>query len=594
MGIVLFSGNAYAEMNILPSNQLVPGMHGYAKTVIEGDRIDTFLIEIIGVVNDTKDTDGKIIAKASGDLIDKTGGVLQGMSGSPVYIDGKLVGAVSGGWKDIDNRTCVITPIADMMKLWEMPDRKNKSHIKQVQLKNDLSHPKVETEKSKENNTQKVVKDKENEKIKNFSTPLMVSGFSDAGINLLKEKLEPYQLVPYLTGVNGTSQKEVALEPGSSIGVQLVRGDINMAAIGTVTAVEDGKVLAFGHPFLRKGNVNYFMTDAQIIATASGETSGFKIGVPGNVVGRINQDRSAAISGLMGQYPSVVPLRVIVDDVQLGTKKSYAMQIAYDEELLPNLVPAIVYNAMDSSRDRLGYGTVQMSFEIMTNSAFDGKFKRDNMFYNVQDVGQVAIAELMQTLNLLAMNNVEESDIVSIKVNIKVDEERKTASLIEVIPDKPTAKAGETINLKIKMKPYRQAEETLIVPYKIPKNQPEGVLNLEVRGGGLVPLMQVLLQQQGVDLTAQEDKMKPLNVKLDELAKSNKNNEIIVAPAPVMLDEQMANQAKPKKKLKKNSKENEAIIKSKTVKQEDTMQGKYQTAYIIDNALQAVINIVEK
>lgn len=628
VGIVVFPGYIHA-MEVLSSNQLEAGMRGYAKTVIEGDRIDSFSVEIIGVMDDGNDSEGKIIARVSGDVIEKTGGVLQGMSGSPVYIDGKLIGAISGGWKDVDNKTCLITPINDMLKSWNMPDEKNKSRIKQIDLKaiakekeakeKELEKKAISTRQDKmkpeEKSAAKQEAQIEAEKKNNdkqegiaaenggetkhaepLATPLMVSGFGEAGMHLLKEQLQPLQLVPYMTGNAGNQAKPVNLEPGSSIGVQLVRGDITMAAIGTVTAVENGKVLAFGHPFLRKGNVNYFMTDAQIITTASGAASGFKVGVPGNLVGRINQDRSAAIGGIIGEYPSVVPLRVTVEDAQLKNKKSYGMQVAYDEELLPTLIPTMVYNAMDKARDRLGYGTAQVSFEIMTNSAVNGKFKRDNMFYNVQDVGQVAVAELLQTLSLLSANNAEETDIVSVKVDVKLDETKKTASLVEVVPDKASVKAGQIVNLKIKIKPYRKNEEVFIVPYQVPKNQPAGLLNLEIRGGGLVPLLQVLLQQQGVDLAQQEDKLKPLNVKLEELSNSNRNNEIIISPAPTMPEEIMGlKNVKPKKSAKETEK---PAVKNDEKKSMNNSSHnavvKHKTDYIIDNVLQIPIRVEVK
>lgn len=594
IGAILFSSRVYA-MEILPAAQLTAGMKGYAKTVIEGDRIDSFAVEIIGVLKDGDDSEGKIIARVSGDVIDKTGGVLQGMSGSPVYIDGKLIGAISGGWKDVDNKTCLITPIQDMLEIWRLPDEKNKNRIKQVDLKAAVkaNEKAVEKQKTGEKNKQKNGDLPTDEKLDaSLASPLFVSGFGEAGMALLKEKLQPLQLVPYMTGSPGGSPSQAVLEPGSSVGVQLVRGDITMAAIGTVTAVENGRILAFGHPFLRKGNVNYFMTNAQIVTTASGETAGFKVGVPGKLVGRISQDRTAAVAGVIGEYPSVVPLRVSVEDAQLKRKKVYDMQVAYDEELLPALISTMVYNAMDKARDRLGDGTAAVSFEIMTNSVPSGTFKRDNMFYNAQDVGQVAVAELAQALNLLAVNSEAESDIVAVKVAVQLDEMKKTASLIEAVPDKASVKPGETVHFKVKVKPYRQAEEILNIAYKVPKNQPEGMLNLEIRGGGLVPLMQALMMQQGIDPAAQEDKRKPLSAKLEELAGANRNNEILVSPAPLIPEEM--NMVKPKKKAK-GLELPEGAAEQKGGENLQDKGGdaavKHKTPYIIDNVLQVPIKI---
>lgn len=585
IGLLLPVAAVGAAPVMLTADQLQPGMQGIAKTVIEGTRIDTFNIEVVGVLKDSSDNDGKIIARASGAVIDKTGGVLQGMSGSPVYIDGKLIGAVSGGWKEIDSRTCIITPIADMLNVWNMPDTKNKDKIKQVDLKAPLKPETEAPEKESANPAEESAAKKEQQ---DLATPLMVSGFSEAGLNMLTDKLKPFQMIPYSVGGAGGSTPPVTIEAGSSIAAELVRGDISMSAIGTVTAVEDGKVLAFGHPFLRKGNVNYFMSDAQIITTASGTNAGFKIGTPGNLVGRINQDRSAAIAGVLGQYPSVIPLQIKVEDVQLNKRKTYSMQIAYDEDLVSTLVTSMVYNAMDKTIDRLGEGTAAVSFEIMTNGSADGKIKRDNMFYSAQDVGQLAVSELFQALNLLYSNTMREVDVVSVKVNIKIDENRKTASVIEAVPDKPSVKAGETVNLKLKVQPYRGTEEILIVPYVVPKHQAAGTMMLEVRGGGLVSLAQLMMMQQGIDFSAEEDKTKPLEVMVKEFLETNKNNEIIISPSVLPEDPSTANVPKvPAKQARQPEKEENKPAKDAP----GTAQTKHATGYIIDNITRTSIQI---
>ncbi|MBP2633599.1 MAG: spoIVB 1 [Firmicutes bacterium] len=583
-----------ATPEIMATDQLQPGMQGIAKTVIQGTTIDTFNIEILGVVKEGIGSDGRILAKASGPVIDKTGGVLEGMSGSPVYIDGKLVGAVSGGWKDIDNRTCIITPIADMLKLWDMPDLKKDQKIKQVDLKVVLKgQQETKVDKAEDVAKQQVSAKKNlNSEANELATPLMAAGFGDAAMDMLTEKLKPFNMVPYAaSGVNGDFTP-VTIEPGSSIGAQLVRGDFSLAAIGTVTAVEDGKVLAFGHPFLRKGNVNYFMTDANIISTASGLNTGFKIGVPGNAVGVINQDRTAAIAGALGRYPSVIPLRVNVTDKQFNTTKSYSMQIAYDEQLAASLAATMVYNSIDQTIDRTGEGTAKVSFEIMSNAAPGGVLKRDNMYYNPQDVGKLAIGEVFQALDILCDNTISETDIVSVKVNVDIDQTRKTASIIEAIPEKTSVKAGEKVNIAVKLKPYRNNEVILKIPYTVPKQQAPGSMMLEVRGGGLVSVAQLLMQQQGIDFSAQEDKTKPLDVIIKEFLDSNKNNEIIIDQmvAPVDMTNQVAQPKAPAvKKSAKGSKENNKMVKNKS--EEEVNNTKFATDYIIDNVVQTAINV---
>ena len=135
-----------ASPEIMTVDQLQPGMHGVAKTVIRGTAVESFDVEIIGVLRDGA-PEGMILGRVSGDVINQTAGVLQGMSGSPVYIDGKLVGAISGGWPSIDARVCAITPIAEMLKIWDMPDDKGEKKIHQVEVNAPLETANVEKDK---------------------------------------------------------------------------------------------------------------------------------------------------------------------------------------------------------------------------------------------------------------------------------------------------------------------------------------------------------------------------------------------------------------------------------------------------------------
>lgn len=607
-------GKALAMEPIMTTEQLTPGMYGYAKTVIEGTTIETFDVEIVGIIKDGSDSEGKILAKASGDVIERSGGVLQGMSGSPVYVDGYLIGAISGGWKDINNRLCIITPIADMMEIWNMPDTKSTHKIKQVDLKaimakkaeqEVLAKEKAEAEKNQlidENNTKKEndvsaeknsVPSKEIVKTETIAeekaTPLMAAGFTDAAMEMLTQKLQPFGIVPYASnGTSDGSSTPVTIEPGSSVAAQIVRGDISMAAIGTVTAVDGNRVLAFGHPFLRKGNVSYFMTDANIISTASGVNTGFKIGVPGNPVGMINQDRTNGIAGVLGMYPQVVPLQVKVTDKQIGIEQTYGMQIAYNEDILPALVATMVYNAIDKTMDRAGEGTIRLGFEIMTNAVPDGMIKRENMFFNVQNVAQLSINEIGEMMNILCSNTIREVDILSVKVHVEIDQTRKTASIIQVQPSKPQVKAGETVELTVKLKPYRAEEVSIVVPYTVPKHQQPGNVMLEVRGGGLVPLTQMMMLQQTIDLSAEEDKTKTIEMSVKEFLDKNKNNEIVVDTVMPQEDPTKIEN----KKVGKTKQQNQGVNKGEKVPAQ-LEATKHETEYIIDNVMRIPLMVEE-
>lgn len=628
-------GHAVAMPDILTTDEIYPGMTGIAKTVVKGSDITTFDVEIIGVVDSGKGSGKAIMAKASGPVIDAAGGILQGMSGSPVYIDDKLIGAAASGFKDMDPHVFFITPISDMLEIWNYPDEKNKTTIEQInlkkvaedkanQVKKDEEKAKKTAVKSKDTTADKPVLAKKesgvsDKKIKKNQpeeasdkgkiteilepkTTIFVSGFGDAGFSFLKKKLaplgfEPSQLGGQTVGDSGEVDYNTTLEPGSAVGVALAYGDFSIGATGTVTAVDGNRILAFGHPFTHKGNVNYFMTDADVIGTISGVSNGMKIATVGNIIGRINQDRNSGISGILGSYPSVVPIKVTVKDNTMGTSETYESRIAYDEDFLPILSAGIAYASLEKSADRVGEGTAKVHFEIRTDAAEGGKLVRDNMFYNAADVGQIAVGELGQGMSLVCANTDKESDILDVKVEITLDSDRQTASITGAVPDKFKVKPGDVVNFKTTIKPYRKPEEVLKIPYTVPKMQPAGTMNLEFRGGGLVPVAQLLLMQTGVDMSPEEDKQKTTAEKIKDFLLTDKNNEIIITPAatPIVSEE------KQKKLIEEAIKRSEAIGKeevsagNKKKKEMSTdPEAKFTTNYVIDNVIHASLQVEKK
>ena len=370
-----------------------------------------------------------------------------------------------------------------------------------------------------------------------------------------------------------------------------------------MTAVDEKRVLAFGHPFLHKGNVNYFMTEAKVVGTISGPTDGMKIASIGNIIGRINQDREAGVAGIIGAFPESVPMRVRVKDTSLGYDRKFSAQIAYDEDFLPVLVPGIAYAAMGKTSDTLGEATANLKFTIRTTAGEDGRIERSNMYYAASDVGQASVGELAQVMTLLCQNAEEAADVTSIDVDIEMESVRKTASLISAVPEKPSAKPGETVNFRTTIKPFRREKEELLIPYHVPENQAPGVLSLDVRGGSFIPVTTALLQNAlGIDTSAEEDKTQTTADKLKQFLQLGRNNEIIVAPA---IAPNLPLSAEEKKEAKKRLKKQESAPKKKQEKRIDLLgqkakkkgnpfEAKFETGYVIDNVIHTSLLIEEE
>lgn len=703
---------AHAMDPILPFRDVKGGMTGTAYTVVDSSgEIRSFDVDIVGNMDNGKGSSRMIMARARGPVIEQAGGILQGMSGSPVYVNGRLVGAVAAGIKEMTPYTFFITPIEDMMKLWTMPDTKNKTRLKTVNMHKVVEERKKQAAKEKEEENKKaetsgnailnriidVIHEAEDtaretkakqeadekeqaEKEKaeaaaakaadkaaakdaakakeaadapvedaataedkaavdeaaKASTPvkdaaaaktaaatedkaqakdekaltkqpkavMYLSGFSQPGIDFLQKNVPVGRDVTFMpmgvrTEGEGNTLYNASLKPGSAVGVAIVYGDFAVGATGTVTAVDGKKILGFGHPFLHRGNVNYFMTDATVVGTISGQSNGMKIANIGNIIGRISQDRETGIAGTIGDFPTVVPVKVRIKDTTLGRTDDYGARIAYDEDFLPELSGGIAYAAMTKTSDTLAGSTANVHFTIRTNAAEGGKFERSNMFYNTADVGQIAVGELMQAMSIVCSNTEQESDIVDVQVDVQMENGRKTATLVSAVPDKTTVKPGNLVKFTTTIKPYRRDKETLLIPYRVPVTAHEGPLTLDIRGGGVAPIAQLkLLQQTGLDLIAQEDKTATTKDKLQGLKRTGRNNEIIIAPgaqAQVMTPAQQRKAAREAAKAAREAAQQRKFSFSlNQPKHENTGETKFTTNYIIDNVIHSTLQVERK
>ena len=412
-----------------------------------------------------------------------------------------------------------------------------------------------------------------------------LGGFNSDGAKFLSQTLgwKNLQAAPASTVERGL-KLDATLEPGSALGVAIIYGDFSFGATGTVTAVEDKKILAFGHSFTHAGNVNYFMTDASVIGSISGANStGVKLAGIGHIIGRINQDRESGVAGILGTFPAVVPVTVTIKDTALNKEETYNATIAYNENLVPKLSASIAYTALSKMADTLAESTADVEFNIKTDSIAGGEISRKNMFYNSSDVGQVAVLELMQALNLVCSNTKQESNIFGVDVNISFETERRTASIVSISPDKKKVKPGETVNLTVELQPYRKPTEKVIVPYTVPLTARQGNLALEIHGGALVPVTQALANATGI-VTA--DSNRTYEEKINDFLKTGKNNQLVVEIGA-------SNEVKTDKEIRKEieqAKRAQARLK-KEGKMPQKVDNKVDTNYIIDNVMRTTLSV---
>ncbi|EGO62957.1 SpoIVB peptidase S55 domain-containing protein [Acetonema longum] len=521
---------AQAAPEFMPVEEVQPGMHGIGKTVVAGASIEEFGVEVLGVMKNKGPAGDVILVRTYGDLIERTGGIAQGMSGSPVYINGRLVGAIAYGWALTDHKVGMVTPIGDMLKIWDK-DSTSVGSVSHVESLAGLN-------------------------FKPIATPLMVSGFGDQALAYLAEKLGPLQMSPYAVGDAPSDIDYGPLKAGGAVGVQLVQGDVNIGAVGTVTHIDNGKVLAFGHPFLKKGNVGFYMTNAYIFTTVRGLENSFKVGTNGTAVGSVTQDRSAGIGGEIGRFPSNVPVRISVQDETTGHLKQASVRVVQDEQLSPILAAATVYNIIDKTIDRTGPGTARIKFEITAKDMPVEKFTRENMFYSAGNIGELSVGEFFEAMSLLTSNQFNPVDIMDVNVQVVVSDKRHTAAITEAKAKAVNVIPGETIDITVKMKPYRGEVLARTIQFTVPKNQKSGPLALSVHGGGMIPLYQLLLKKGGIDesvLKGEKKQNQTFAELLQDFSRRDRNNDIVVEVLDLE-NEQAKNEGKQRSNKEKKKK----------------------------------------
>ncbi len=535
---------AAANVPLMPVRDLRVGMQGIGKTVISGDTIEDFNVEILGVTGNEA-TGYNIFVRLYGDLIEKTGGVAQGMSGSPVYVDGRLVGAVAFGKTFNDPHYCFLTPIGKMLPLLDEPRDIPVDWI-----------PK--------------------------GTALMAGGFTEYGLEYLQQKLAPFGLTAVSAGGVGASS-EKPLEPGSSVGVALMQGDMNLGALGTVTWTDDsGKLLAFGHAFMQRGSSNFFMNKVWVLGVVPNLQSSYKVGNLGEPIGSFTQDRASGIGGAIGKQPGSIPMFVTVNDSSRGQANSMRVRLVEDEQLVPSIVDAAVVNTVSKTVDRNGGGTAKLHFTI---TGVDSKkemltIDRENMYYSNDSLLKNLDAELTEAITILMQNKFEPVQIYGINVEAEVSDAVQVAEIFSVHAAKTKVKPGEKVAIDVTMKPYRGEEFTKTVQFKVPKDHPGGKLALNVRGGSSMAWVLDLLRKQqseGVPAAKKKETRRKLSDYIKSVNTADKNNELIIDVATGML--------KPNQETAANDAGLAGLLQGSPFKQ------KYPFDFIIDGETELVLTV---
>jgi hypothetical protein len=489
-----------AEPPQMPVSEIRPGMVGIGRTVFNGTKVEEFKVHIIGVLENVIGPHRNLIlARLEGGPLANTG-VIAGMSGSPVYIDDRMIGAVSYALGSFSKEPIAgITPIGEMTDAtmlnearpagakvkvefpltrenlsaafrkafaWNRPfaERPDDLQVSGVSSVAGLSGAQIGT------------------LLRPIATPLVMSGFGPEMTDLLGAAFRDQGFVP--TGGsaggfhNGEAPFEGPLKPGDAIGVTLVDGDLMLGGTGTVTHVDGDRVYAFGHPMYNLGPTEYPMTRAYVYTVLPSLFSSIKLSSTGEVIGTFTQDRATAIAGRLGPGPRLIPLTMTLESDR-APKRTFHFGLVNDQLFTPLLVNAAIANTLFSYERQLGAATfsVRGAAAVKKHEAvsFDNLFSGDQAAINASMYVAAPIAALIG-------NDYEKLDLDHIDLTITASEQPKTAILERVWIDDPRPRAGRTVPLKVLLRTYRGEELVRTLPIVIPSNA-SGTLSVMVADG---------------------------------------------------------------------------------------------------------------
>lgn len=515
---------------ILPFREIKAGMEGFGKTVIKGNEIQTFSVKVIDVIDNPGVLDDHIVVRVSGPTIRQAGGVAAGMSGSPIYINNRLAGALWGSWgfQVGAEPIALVRPIETMLALIEPLKEKAQTRlsraldvplgvigsveidgqVKQIKVVSQMPSP---SERAQHPDTIF---------IQAAATPVLVSGLEGRALKYLRDGMservmraagmrqvllpfaqedfvfelsqgleERYSIRVQPTGLSGSAAHASAytsdpleLQEGGPFGVMLTDGDVTIGAFGTVSYVEDRIILGFGHWLFPAGETEFFLTDAYILDTVESLETPFKLGVPGKTRGTIFEDRWQGVGGVSEVEPRLLSVSLTVTDRDLGVTNTVRFRIAYYESLIPFLFLVGALDAVDRTLNRIGPGTMIVRYTLKADTLSE-PFTRTDVFASLSDIAVTGPLRIAQTLFTLAQNEFRDVGFHSLDISLDVQRAVKALRVKSIKTDKESYKPGETVHYTVVLHAYRGEEQTVQGELSLPERLDMSSVTLVAFGG---------------------------------------------------------------------------------------------------------------
>src|ERR1700756_4587077 len=511
--------SAQTSQPTIPVDQIHAGMRGYALTVFEGVKPESMDVEVLGVLRNVNGPQGDIIlVRLHGTKVEYTG-VVAGMSGSPVYIDGKLAGALAFRIGEFSKEPIGgVTPIADMLEISAL----DKSPAEEASaIKPIVTNVAGKTAAPGDASALPGSVQNFANALKPINAPLVFNGFSEDAVRQFAPQFAAAGIVPVMGAGSVSEEKQPEpLEAGSAVSAILVRGDMDIAATCTVTYVDPQRLLACGHPLLQFGKVDLPMNKAEVLTTLPSPLNAFKIVNTTEAAGAFVQDRHTGIMGLLNKEPDMIPVTLTVHSG--ASTKDIHYEVLNNARLSPVAIMATVFNALHGINE---YGEeTTYSLKGRINVKGYPEVTLQNMFAP-SDGGQpaafAAALALGDRFGRIYDNPYDVPDVQSVKLDFDVVRERRWARLESARTDATEARPGDEITVETVLAPYRGERVVRQIPIRIPTSTSKGLLRILVSDGETLDRM-----RRGLPMFARK---LDLAATIAALNKEHANNRVYVS-----------------------------------------------------------------
>jgi hypothetical protein len=466
------------------------GMKGQGRTVMRGTKIETFDAEVLGVLKNTNPGRDMVLCRLSGLNLEKTG-VIAGMSGSPVYIDNKLLGAVAYAWPFGKEPIAGVTPFSQMhgfVEAYERRDLAEQNKPVRVGLGKPLSIDGRDF-------TSVTVSQSYAEPRPDaadglwmvpLQTPLCASGFTPHSLGLLRDECRSAGLLPMQSGaataVIADQEQNTPLQPGGPLAVALVQGDFDLSGIGTVTHIEGTRVYGWGHPFYGLGACELPLMTGYIHTIYPRQSVSFKMGSPLRTVGVINADVSTGIAGWLERKPDLIPVRMTVQGCPGEASRVFNVQVVRQRSLLPGLMFASLINSIDMQGELPDELTANVSarVEVEGHAPLVIEDTYSGPLYTGGRAPPALYSPVANLISLLSANSFKPIRINRIECETRIRAQRLTADIEGVELDSETYEPGDTIQATVFLKPFKSLRQRVPLSVKLPVDLPEGTYSATV------------------------------------------------------------------------------------------------------------------